>query len=108
MEALKLARLETLCFSKLASKDPVELEKLLRACQQQGFFYLLADSDASDAIGNRLKALCKTKAWFDRPTEEKMKLYQDSVTKGFVIHWPVSLLRSLLTGLALVTSLLAP
>jgi isopenicillin N synthase-like dioxygenase len=75
--------LETLSFAKLASKDKPELAKLLDVCQKQGFFYLdVADSNASNGLEDRLQALCLTKQWFDRPTEEKMKLYQDSVTKG--------------------------
>lgn len=82
MEKSNTASLETLCFSKLACKDQGELEKLLRAFQRQGFFYLLADADAARAVDSRIRALCMTKAWFDRPTDEKMKLYQDSVTKG--------------------------
>lgn len=83
MNKADTAHLETLDFAKLASKDPSELTKLLHACQQQGFFYLdLVGSSASQGLDDRLKALSLTKEWFDRPTEEKMKLRQDSVTKG--------------------------
>lgn len=84
MERSNTAHLETLSFAKLASKDKTELNRLLDACQQQGFFYLdLADSRASQDLDDRRKALSLTQVWFDRPTEEKMKLYQDSVTKGY-------------------------
>lgn len=83
MDKSNTAHLETLSFAKLASKDQTELTRLLNACQQQGFFYLdLAESNASQRLDDRLKALSVTKEWFDRPIEEKMKLYQDSVTKG--------------------------
>lgn len=83
MQRLNTAHLETLSFAKLASKEKTELKRLLDVCQQQGFFYLdLADSSASQGLDDRLKALSVTQAWFDRPTEEKMKLYHDSLTKG--------------------------
>jgi isopenicillin N synthase-like dioxygenase len=85
MDKSSTAYLQTLSFAKLAGKDVGELAKLLEACQQQGFFYLdLAGSDAAQALEDRLQALSLTKEWFDRPMEEKMKLRQDSVTKGFV------------------------
>ena len=83
MDKSHIAYLETLSFAKLAGKDKLELTKLLDACQKQGFFYLdVAGSDASNGLEDRLKALSLTKQWFDRPTEEKMKLRQDSVTRG--------------------------
>lgn len=83
MDKSNTAHLETLSYAKLASQDQTELTRLLNACQDQGFFYLdLAGSDASGGLEDRKKALAETKDWFDRPTEEKMKLYQDSVTKG--------------------------
>ncbi|KAI8626834.1 2OG-Fe(II) oxygenase family oxidoreductase [Xylariaceae sp. FL1651] len=84
MDKSNTAYLQTLSFAKLAGKDPAELSKLLDACKQQGFFYLdLAGSDAAQGLEDRLKALSLTKEWFDRPMEEKMKLRQDSVTKGY-------------------------
>ncbi|KAI0388512.1 2OG-Fe(II) oxygenase family oxidoreductase [Xylariaceae sp. FL0594] len=84
MDKSNTAYLQTLSFAKLANKDGKELEKLLDACQHQGFFYLdLAGSDAAQGLEDRLKALSLTKEWFDRPLEEKMKLRQDSVTKGY-------------------------
>lgn len=83
MDKSNTAYLETLSYAKLAGKDQNELSRLLKACQQQGFFYLdLVGFSASQALEDRQKALAETKEWFDRPTEEKMKLYQDSVTKG--------------------------
>jgi isopenicillin N synthase-like dioxygenase len=76
MDKSNTAHLETLSFAKLASKDQTELTRLLNACQQEGFFHLdLAESNASQGLDDRLKALSVTKEWFDRPTEEKMKLY---------------------------------
>jgi isopenicillin N synthase-like dioxygenase len=85
MDKSNTAYLQTLNFARLANKDAEELAKLLDACQHQGFFYLdLAGSDAAQGLEDRLKALSLTKEWFDRPLEEKMKLRQDSVTKGFV------------------------
>lgn len=84
--SMDTAHLETLSFAKLARNDTTELDRLLHACQQQGFFYLdLADSSASQGLDDRRQALSLTQGWFDRPTEEKMKLYQDSVTKGYVV-----------------------
>ena len=85
MEKSYTAYLETLNFAKLARKDKAELAKLLNACQKQGFFYLdVTNSNASKGLVDRLKALCLTKHWFEQPAEEKMKLYQDSVTKGYL------------------------
>ncbi|KAI1267888.1 2OG-Fe(II) oxygenase family oxidoreductase [Xylariaceae sp. FL1019] len=84
MDKTSTAFLQTLSYAKLVSKEKDELARLLDACMNQGFFYLdLAESNASQALDDRLQALSLTKDWFDRPTEEKMKLRQDSVTKGY-------------------------
>ncbi|KAI8943959.1 2OG-Fe(II) oxygenase family oxidoreductase [Xylaria longipes] len=84
MDKSNTAYLQTLSLAKLASKDVDELAKLLDTCQNQGFFYLdPASYEASKPLEDRLKALSFTKEWFDRPMEEKMKLRQDSVTKGY-------------------------
>lgn len=83
MDKSNTAHLETLSYTKLVDNNQSELTRLLKACQEQGFFYLdLAGSGASQALEDRQKALAETQEWFDRPTEEKMKLFQDSVTKG--------------------------
>ncbi|KAB8217119.1 hypothetical protein BDV33DRAFT_232971 [Aspergillus novoparasiticus] len=84
MDKTDIAHLEVLSFAKLASKDQTELNKLLEACRKQGFFYLdLAGSNVSHGLHQRLKALSLMKEWFDRPSEEKMKLHKDSVTNGY-------------------------
>lgn len=86
MDKFNTAHLETLSYAKLAGKDQTELTRLLNACQQQGFFYLdLAGSDVSQALNDPKKALAETTEWFNRPTEEKMRLYQNSVTKGWAV-----------------------
>lgn len=83
MDKSQIAHLETLNFAKLAQKDEPELYKLLNACEKQGFFYLdVGGSNASSGLEHRLRTLSLTKKWFDSSTEEKMKLYQDSVTSG--------------------------
>ncbi|KAJ8125823.1 hypothetical protein O1611_g7815 [Lasiodiplodia mahajangana] len=84
MDTSNTAYLQTLNLAKLASKDADELAKLLDACQNQGFFYLDPSSyEAAKPLEDRVKALSFTKEWFDRPMEEKMKIRQDSVTKGY-------------------------
>jgi len=83
MGILASARLETLDFRKLLQRDQFELSKLLKACQQQGFFYLdPADLNSPRGFNDRLEAISVAQKWFDRPLEEKMKVHQDSVTKG--------------------------
>ncbi|XDG07374.1 hypothetical protein ABKA04_006989 [Annulohypoxylon sp. FPYF3050] len=84
MNRSQTAHLEVLNYANLAAKDATELTKLLSACQNQGFFYLdLGGSGFSHPLDIRLKALSLTREWFDRPSEEKMKFRQDSVTKGY-------------------------
>ncbi|KAI1127807.1 2OG-Fe(II) oxygenase family oxidoreductase [Nemania abortiva] len=84
MDKSNTAYLQTLSLAKLTSKDVDELAKLLDACKNQGFFYLdPASYEAAKPLEDRQKALSFTKEWFDRPMEEKMKLRQDSVTKGY-------------------------
>lgn len=80
-----LANLQTIKFAKLANKEPAELQRLLDACQQQGFFYLdLAESGSSEGLETRQNALSVTKKWFESPMEEKMELFEDSGTRGCV------------------------
>jgi isopenicillin N synthase-like dioxygenase len=85
MEEFGTANLETVSFAKLAAKDPEEVARVLRSCEQQGFFYLeLADSYVSRGVLDRLEALSLAKKWFESPMEEKLKFRQDSVTRGYV------------------------
>lgn len=85
MEAIDTADLVTLNFARLVEKDSAELDRLLRACQDDGFFYLdLAHSSEADGTDHRVQALSIAKDWFDCPTDQKLKYRQDSVTKGCV------------------------
>ncbi|KAI9767978.1 MAG: autophagy protein 17 [Geoglossum simile] len=68
MDKSHTAYLKTLSFAKLASKDNLSLPN----------FLMLVKNKGSSVLTLQTPMLL----WFERPTEEKMKLYQDSVTKG--------------------------
>ncbi|KAF2715979.1 putative 2OG-Fe(II) oxygenase family oxidoreductase [Polychaeton citri CBS 116435] len=79
-----IASIPILEATKLISKDALETEKLLRACQTQGFFYLsLAEDSTSFMIEAWEAMLMFMNRYFDQSLEEKMKDSRKSDTHGY-------------------------
>ena len=80
---VEVAVLETIDFRLLIRKDHSELVKLLRACEEQGFFYLnLVDTDAASVFEVEARLLQVTKEYFDQSLEMKLKDDQSSLVYG--------------------------
>lgn len=87
---LDVASLETIDYGRLAAKEPAEVEKLLKACQMPGFFYLdFQGGPAKELIVDVPGIHAASKQYFDQPQEVKMKDYrpeQDrSQDRGWVL-----------------------
>lgn len=70
-----VANLRTIQFRKLIDRDPDELDKLIAACEQVGFFYLdlVSGNVASQMLDNH-EALSSIMAnWFAQDLSVKMK-----------------------------------
>ena len=79
----KCAYLPKLEWSKLQRKDPVEVEKLLSACQTYGFFYLNLVTPESDQVVRDWKGVLEfMDMYFDQPLEKKMLDDRKSDTYG--------------------------
>ncbi|KAF7329497.1 Gibberellin 20 oxidase 1 [Mycena kentingensis (nom. inval.)] len=82
---LPIAPLETIDFVALEQKDPVEVEKLLSACQTQGFFYLALEGNPESArvVADKEDVLRVMEKYFAQPLEVKMQDDRGSVTDGY-------------------------
>ncbi|KAH8593069.1 hypothetical protein B0O99DRAFT_688969 [Bisporella sp. PMI_857] len=64
--------METISFEKLLSNEPAELEKVLRCCETEGFFYLdLQSIDGRRFLEDQQKTLDLMNRFFSAPLEEK-------------------------------------
>lgn len=80
-----VAQLEAVSFSQLLRRDELELSKLLRACQKDGFFYLdLANGSKSQMLRDWKTMLPLMQRWFDQPISEKLKYHRGTVLHGLV------------------------
>lgn len=72
-DVTRIARLETIDFSRLLAKDPSESAALLRACVVNGFFYLdLTTSELGrDMVKTQGDVLEIVKPYFDEPLPKK-------------------------------------
>ena len=69
-----LANLATLDYEKLHQGDPAEVNALLKACSESGFFYLDLSSIDLEKYRTTVSALFDaSKQFFCKPLEEKMK-----------------------------------
>ena len=69
-----VASLETIDFARLATKEPAEVEKLLRASQMPGFFYLdLQNEPAKDILADLRDVYAVTEKYFDEPSGTETK-----------------------------------
>lgn len=71
-ESVPVCALETVDFSRLLSQEPEEVQRLLRCCQTQGFFYLdLQGLDGRRILDDEQKLLQVMRDSFNQPTKTK-------------------------------------
>jgi isopenicillin N synthase-like dioxygenase len=75
-----IVSLETINFARLATGEPAEVAKLLKASQTLGIFYLDLRSDSILADLQPVTRL--TEKYFDQPQELKTKDYRESEERG--------------------------
>lgn len=74
---IDVASLETINYGRLAAREPDEVEKLLKACQMPGFFYLdFQSGPAQELITAVPDIYAASKQYFDQPQEVKLKDYR--------------------------------
>ena len=83
MENIVLAKLRTVNYNGLLTRDQSEIQKLLTACQQDGFFFLdLNCQETQGVLSDWKKVLPLVNTWFDKPFEEKMKHHHGTILHG--------------------------
>lgn len=71
-QAFDVAPLETIRYSGLLKKDPVEIEKLLNASRMPGFFHLdLKSEPRYEILADLQDVYAVTEKYFDEPPEEQ-------------------------------------
>ncbi|KJZ77497.1 hypothetical protein HIM_03221 [Hirsutella minnesotensis 3608] len=80
-----IANLRTISFYKLLDRESAELERLMSACREDGFFYLdlNAGSGGNDLLKNHEDVSDIMKGWFARSVEEKLKTPTISNSHGY-------------------------
>ncbi|KAH8175722.1 2OG-Fe(II) oxygenase superfamily protein [Sarocladium implicatum] len=79
------ASLKTIKYSALENKDPQELENLMIASRDEGFFYLdFKDSSASSLPDKKRELLKVMKQYFDQPRQVKQEDSTGTPTRGYV------------------------
>ncbi len=69
-----LASLDTVTFSKILDRDPKQINTLLMACKEVGFFYLdISDQYSASMVNNLDKLNVVMKDWFAQSDEAKRK-----------------------------------
>lgn len=64
--------METISFDRLLSQEPAEVEKLVRCCENEGFFYLdLQGIDGRRILEDQQKTLDVMHRFFESPIEDK-------------------------------------
>lgn len=82
---IDIAPLEVVDFARLASKEPAEVEKLLKAAQSPGFFYLDLNGESNRKyLANVQTMYAMADKYFEQPHEAKMKDYRESEDCGYV------------------------
>lgn len=83
--SLDVADLEVIKLESLNAKDPVETAKLLRAAENQGFFYVSFDDSLSGKISEYLRtSYSNSHEFFTKPLDEKMKSFREDISYGYV------------------------
>jgi len=64
--------METVSFERLLSQEPAELEKVVRCCETQGFFYIdLQGIDGRRMLADQKNTLDLMHRFFESPLEDK-------------------------------------
>jgi isopenicillin N synthase-like dioxygenase len=64
--------MQTIDYGLLLSQDPAEVDKVLNACLEEGYFYLdLTSIDGRRMLGDQQETLKLMKRFFDAPIEQK-------------------------------------
>lgn len=82
MEDLPVAQLDVIDYSRLLKNDSQEVQRLLRACTQEGFFYLDLSGGDSRVLPQVDQVYAFMEEWLGQSHEEKMKNYQTNYTDG--------------------------
>jgi isopenicillin N synthase-like dioxygenase len=87
-QSLDVAELEVIRLERVVAKDPLEMAKVLKAAESQGFFYVTFNDDLSETISSYLQACyLSSHEYFSKPLEEKMKAFREGVIHGYVNPW---------------------
>lgn len=81
---VKVLDLETINFSHLLSQEPAELERLLKLCETEGFFYLdLQDLEGRMILDELQDLLAVMRRFFNSPREAKNEIGLPSQEHGY-------------------------
>ncbi|PKY04102.1 gibberellin 20-oxidase family protein [Aspergillus campestris IBT 28561] len=83
MEGLPVAQLDVIDYSRLSKNDTQEVQRLLKACTQEGFFYLDLSGGDSRVLSQVDRVYAFMEEWLGQSHEEKMKNYQTNYTDGY-------------------------
>ncbi|KAF4767935.1 hypothetical protein N7455_000254 [Penicillium solitum] len=82
--SLDVAELDEIRLENVIAKDELEMAKLLKAAESQGFFYVTFNDDLSEKISRYLQTSYQTShEYFARPLEEKMKEFREDMVHGY-------------------------
>lgn len=81
-EDIPVANLPSIEVNLLQAHDPSEFDKLLKACEVYGFFYLNLENYGT-MLQDWRKVLDLMKDYFDKPLEVKMRDSRNSDTHGY-------------------------
>jgi isopenicillin N synthase-like dioxygenase len=69
-----LASLDTVIFSKILDRDAYQINSLVTACKEVGFFYLdVSDQYSASMVNNLDKLSTVMKQWFSQSEDSKRK-----------------------------------
>lgn len=78
-----LATLRVIDFANLLDRNAIEMTKLIRACEEVGFFYLKLTCPGSQNIIHNLEELSTTmRQWFSQDEDTKLKTATVSNSHG--------------------------
>lgn len=87
-QSLDVAELEVIRLERVLAKDQLEMAKLLKAAESQGFFYVTFNDDLSEKISSHIQSCyLSSQEYFAKPLEEKMKAFREGVIHGYVNSW---------------------
>lgn len=79
----EIANLNTLNFSAIASRDPSQMELLLKSCVEDGFFFLdFLNDDAGRILEDVQDIYVFMRDYFGQPLEVKMNDFRGGSQRG--------------------------